>query len=123
MAAVCDRKQWVVPNSCVLSMHRCLVGNSCGQDKSLFFSSRRRHTRCSRDWSSDVCSSDLTSAFDLSTSSLPLDGSASSRIIRIDSAIRGQYYTDYQWQVWSYSSCSGISMEEEIGRASCRERV
>src|SRR2546429_990696 len=28
-----------------------------------FFSSRRRHTRCSRDWSSDVCSSDL---FDMS---------------------------------------------------------
>src|SRR5256884_1549039 len=24
-----------------------------------FFSSRRRHTRCRRDWSSDVCSSDL----------------------------------------------------------------
>src|SRR6266700_5091024 len=27
-----------------------------------FFSSRRRHTRFSRDWSSDVCSSDLESA-------------------------------------------------------------
>src|SRR2546422_7131661 len=27
-----------------------------------FFSSRRRHTRCSRDWSSDVCSSDLVAA-------------------------------------------------------------
>jgi hypothetical protein len=53
-----------------------------------------------------------TSAFDLSTSSLPLDGTASSRIIRVDSANRGQYYSDYQWQVWSYSSCSGISMEE-----------
>src|SRR5438045_8570491 len=26
-----------------------------------FFSSRRRHTRCLSDWSSDVCSSDLTS--------------------------------------------------------------
>src|SRR5205809_343758 len=26
-----------------------------------FFSIRRRHTRCSRDWSSDVCSSDLDS--------------------------------------------------------------
>src|SRR3989442_9853134 len=26
-----------------------------------FFSSRRRHTRCGRDWSSDVCSSDLMS--------------------------------------------------------------
>src|SRR5687768_18259729 len=29
-----------------------------------FFSSRRRHTRCSRDWSSDVCSSDLLVARD-----------------------------------------------------------
>src|SRR5205809_1519379 len=28
-------------------------------DVCFFFSSRRRHTRCSRDWSSDVCSSDL----------------------------------------------------------------
>src|SRR2546429_6060581 len=28
-------------------------------DGPFFFSSRRRHTRCSRDWSSDVCSSDL----------------------------------------------------------------
>src|SRR5690606_39782182 len=27
-----------------------------------FFSSRRRHTRFSRDWSSDVCSSDLQDA-------------------------------------------------------------
>src|SRR5690606_39612985 len=27
-----------------------------------FFSSRRRHTRFSRDWSSDVCSSDLETA-------------------------------------------------------------
>src|SRR5690606_40155010 len=28
-----------------------------------FFSSRRRHTRFSRDWSSDVCSSDLKKEF------------------------------------------------------------
>src|SRR5690606_39488390 len=28
-----------------------------------FFSSRRRHTRFSRDWSSDVCSSDLWRAW------------------------------------------------------------
>src|SRR5437899_11521117 len=27
-----------------------------------FFSSRRRHTRCLSDWSSDVCSSDLVAA-------------------------------------------------------------
>src|SRR5690606_177942 len=30
-----------------------------------FFSSRRRHTRFSRDWSSDVCSSDLASKLDV----------------------------------------------------------
>src|SRR5215813_9008556 len=36
-----------------------------------FFSSRRRHTRCGRDWSSDVCSSDLSG---LSGSSARLDG-------------------------------------------------
>src|SRR5207253_7528758 len=29
-----------------------------------FFSSRRRHTRWPRDWSSDVCSSDLVKAVD-----------------------------------------------------------
>src|SRR5205814_4819365 len=28
-----------------------------------FFSSRRRHTRCLSDWSSDVCSSDLSEMF------------------------------------------------------------
>src|SRR5690606_40598394 len=32
--------------------------DSCNVDI-FFFSSRRRHTRFSRDWSSDVCSSDL----------------------------------------------------------------
>src|SRR5712675_2321024 len=32
----------------------------CLRHECFFFcSSRRRHTRCSRDWSSDVCSSDL----------------------------------------------------------------
>src|SRR3989442_13517884 len=30
-----------------------------GPGINFFFSSRRRHTRCGRDWSSDVCSSDL----------------------------------------------------------------
>src|SRR5699024_11565102 len=33
---------------------------TCGRSSSFFFSSRRRHTRSKRDWSSDVCSSDLT---------------------------------------------------------------
>src|SRR5690606_40530525 len=31
----------------------------CACGRKFFFASRRRHTRFSRDWSSDVCSSDL----------------------------------------------------------------
>src|SRR5699024_11928246 len=32
---------------------------SCDRRRRFFFSSRGRHTRSKRDWSSDVCSSDL----------------------------------------------------------------
>src|SRR2546429_4739734 len=35
------------------------LGESTPRGVCLFFSSRSRHTRCSGDWSSDVCSSDL----------------------------------------------------------------
>src|SRR3989442_1433131 len=37
-----------------------------------FFSSRRRHTRCGRDWSSDVCSSDLPCRIPLTPAMRPL---------------------------------------------------
>src|SRR5699024_11838549 len=37
-----------------------------------FFSSRRRHTRSKRDWSSDVCSSDLCQASTASGASAPI---------------------------------------------------
>src|SRR5436309_9330086 len=40
---------------------RVLYELKCVNACYLFFSSRRRHTRFSRDWSSDVCSSDLRS--------------------------------------------------------------
>src|SRR5438445_9575597 len=39
-----------------------------------FFSSRRRHTRYWRDWSSDVCSSDLPSAKKNATSRAAVSG-------------------------------------------------
>src|SRR5207245_4127530 len=44
---------------CLCTVDSC--GGSINWCHSLcsFFSSRRRHTRCYRDWSSDVCSSDL----------------------------------------------------------------
>src|SRR5712675_1950396 len=53
-----------------------------------FFSSRRRHTRCSRDWSSDVCSSDLPP-----TTNMP-------ELFRILSE-ELQGYLDRLAQVWS----------------------
>src|SRR5690606_22215630 len=47
----------------------CCYGLTC-----FFFSSRRRHTRFSRDWSSDVCSSDLMA----SANSMVTDSAAAS---------------------------------------------
>src|SRR5690606_40662875 len=41
-----------------------------------FFSSRRRHTRFSRDWSSDVCSSDLIASFLTTIGTLDREGIA-----------------------------------------------
>src|SRR5207247_5774071 len=43
------------------------------------FSSRRRHTRSTRDWSSDVCSSDLFDAGDQQPAVCRVDGSAGFR--------------------------------------------
>src|SRR5256884_575425 len=66
----------------------CLApGDSRCRRKSqfLFFSSRRRHTRCSRDWSSDVCSSDLGHAGHLTAAVLGSSPPASeeTRMIRV----------------------------------------
>src|SRR5690606_40227487 len=48
---------------------------------SFFFASRRRHTSFSRDWSSDVCSSDLHAAYlaASSTARVVLEGHADER--------------------------------------------
>src|SRR5438105_7419920 len=49
---------WVVRKGATPAFpgQRGFVGGSMGDE--FFFSSRRRHTRSTRDWSSDVCSSD-----------------------------------------------------------------
>src|SRR5690606_40181618 len=46
-----------------LAARRFSCGLHCRSRSGFFFSSRRRHTRFSRDWSSDVCSSDLRVRF------------------------------------------------------------
>src|SRR5690625_5778673 len=65
-----------------------------------FFSSRRRHTRWPRDWSSDVCSSDLGAR-------LVLDGGAMG--VGCLFLLRGHPHM--------------LGHPRKIGRASCRERV
>src|SRR5690625_5410039 len=73
-----------------------------------FFSSRRRHTIWPRDWSSDVCSSDLcTYVLFLIKRNQNLLNS-----IPVEGAVRIQMN-------YILPCC----IAEEIGRASCRERV
>src|SRR5690606_40510889 len=82
-----------------------------------FFSSRRRHTRFSRDWSSDVCSSDLGVLGLLSPPALNgrvLNG-GDDDLVDDDAEHRAEHHREH-----TKDSREGDG--EEIGRASCRER-
>ena len=68
-----------------------------------FFSSRRRHTRYWRDWSSDVCSSDLASQPEIAR--------------QLKSQLKAWTGELSPPGIWALKS------EGKIGRASCRERV
>src|SRR2546422_5726315 len=90
-----------------------------------FFSSRRRHTRCSRDWSSDVCSSDLMIrhtrcsrdwSSDVCSSDL-LGGELPPRLGRHVPGLGRE--ADQEPPALARAE----SGQDEIGRASCRERV
>src|SRR5436853_4098363 len=92
-----------------------------------FFSSRRRHTRCLSDWSSDVCSSDLMGSrvgadvdivvvgggiAGLYAAELLAKSGARVCLLEARDRLGGRLYTlrEPGWPV------------VEIGRASCRER-
>src|SRR5690554_7320692 len=81
-----------------------------------FFSSRRRHTRCGRDWSSDVCSSDLLesilSILDTTSETLEVNRrleQKSEELARASEELR--------------AANERLRELDQIGRASCRERV
>src|SRR5699024_11921813 len=84
-----------------------------------FFSSRRRHTRSKRDWSSDVCSSDLPAS--VFGGHLPaLRVVSGTPWFRTAVAGDQSQVTRVHW----LRLLAGLSWPEvEIGRASCRERV
>src|SRR2546429_3502257 len=110
-----------------------------------FFSSRRRHTRCSRDWSSDVCSSDPLSAQPMSqrTTSSRWKRAGLAGVLSLFIPGTGQLYNRQPRKalllvlpipvlvvfaaktriVFSFVTMVAFFALLEIGRASCRERV
>src|SRR5690606_41096702 len=72
-----------------------------------FFSSRRRHTRFSRDWSSDVCSSDLVVV--------------ENDVVDVDELFHPPLGTGETSQSSNALLRRDTDMAQ-IGRASCRER-
>src|SRR5207249_7794237 len=84
-----------------------------------FFSSRRRHTRSKRDWSSDVCSSDLPNGA-AHALRLARDGPDLVHGIRVRRGAQGPATSDESPR--AMIEVDGGHGEGEIGRASCRER-
>src|SRR2546429_5127111 len=87
-----------------------------------FFSSRRRHTRCSRDWSSDVCSSDLNELSAEEKASL-VRWKEELAALRAELSRPVPVAHGLQEGGVPESAHAGIHDVQEIGRASCRERV
>src|SRR5262245_64955359 len=98
-----------------------------------FFSSRRRHTRCLSDWSSDVCSSDLSRP--CSASRRPREKFFIETPPRKKSSLmnfwpcghatghNGSRGTPRGHPVMRFKALVCWLFLPEIGRASCRERL
>src|SRR5690606_40326147 len=93
-------------------------------------SSRRRHTRFSRDWSSDVCSSDLHRQRVVRTQPLQkLQVGYGSGRTETGAVARGEAPTKPSQQLavgitglLHHPPGAEQTVNQEIGRASCRER-
>src|SRR5205814_7474371 len=78
------------------------------------FSSRRRHTRCLSDWSSDVCSSDLSAACGTLSSS-PAAGTFTPRTAHVLTVAMSGYPTAGFWEGTPQHPTGGF--EYELARA------
>src|SRR5690606_40692821 len=87
-----------------------------------FFSSRRRHTRFSRDWSSDVCSSDLASSFDADSRGWARIFSGLRAAVLAFLGFAGAWCGAFPGGLGAWR-VAPLAFVSEIGRASCRERV
>src|SRR3546814_4200118 len=81
-----------------------------------FFKQKTAYEMRISDWSSDVCSSDLSNAF--------VPGGPEALAIKLDSGAINWLPRPVPWrEIFAYSPrVEGIHLRE-IGRASCRERV
>src|SRR5207245_5632426 len=94
-------------------------------------SSRRRHTRCYRDWSSDVCSSDLISTRPTGVNlrwAVERVFKASSRarlVVLLGDELRREADMILREELEAAHKIGrfGAALIEEIGRVSCRERM
>src|SRR5207249_5626287 len=89
-----------------------------------FFSSRRRHTRSKRDWSSDVCSSDLR-LIDPTAGTIEFHGEELTKLTPRELRTRRRNFQIIFQDPYG-SLDPRMTVEDivaEIGRASCRERV
>src|SRR5256884_8317511 len=86
-----------------------------------FFSSRRRHTRCSRDWSSDVCSSDLRPSADRPGGAARVPAEVIERIVRGIGLGEngGSVWVDFEgrWQIGPKTGRWTKPAAEHIGQA------
>src|SRR5256885_4006150 len=96
---------------------------SCRWLSLFFFSSRRRHTRLQGDWSSDVCSSDLSEE-------TPINCHAFTELLAqcelpagVFNVVYGQGGTGAALAGHAGVDMVSFTGSVEIGRASCRERV
>src|SRR5206468_10064461 len=88
-----------------------------------FFSSRRRHTRSDRDWSSDVCSSDLA-PLDAAALAAPLAGALpDGKSGLADPALRAPTRPEPAVVLLQAAAASTAARTAKIGRAPCRERA
>src|SRR3712207_8124739 len=110
--AAARTSSYVIPNSIGCRVHW----------SSFFFSSRRRHTRYWRDWSSDVCSSDLEPLKVLTKRWDVPDGHTVEGYVRTGGYAGLRKALDMAPStVMQEVKDSGL--RGQIGRASCRERV
>src|SRR5690625_5730307 len=94
----------------------------CNYSFCFFFSSRRRHTRWPRDWSSDVCSSDLVERVKTINKTFIYQNKLPSLPIPPLSSTQAKLYEWIKPLVSKEQFEQTTNEIQQIGRASCRER-